>query len=667
MPDSTLFDYTRVTVASVEAAAADAIARADRLVADVAAIGAGSARPTFVGVLGGLDRALAETSTGYGSSGFMGHVHRDAEVRDAGMAAEERLTKWRVELPFNEGLYASVAAFARTDEAAALSGERRRLLDHWLREFRRAGQELPAAERARLRQLRARLVELEVTFERNIGEYRDQLEVTREELDGLPDSYVERLKPGATPGTYQVGLEYPQYLPFMDQARRRDLRQQLEQKDWNRASETNLPVLEEALALRRQVAGLLGYPSWAHYAIEVRMAREPEAVRRFYAELVAPLGLKAGPELAVMTEALRAETGDDRLRSWDVRYYENQLRRTKYGVDGSLVAEYFPLEQVMTGMLELTGEVFGLEYRQVADTLAWHPDVRLLEIVDRESGEVLADAYVDLFPRDGKFTHAAAFPLVVGHRDATGARVRPVSAIVANFTPPSGERPSLLRHDEVVTLFHEFGHILHMSLSQAEFVRFSGGETESDFVEAPSQIMEHWAWNADVLRRFARHYRTGEPIATGLIDQLVAARDLNVAVKALRQASFGYLDLAFHDERDVRDVQAINREAYAVTGLQFHEGTFYPASFGHLMGGYDAGYYGYLWSKVYGDDMFSRFTPEGVTSPEVGRAYRREILEPNGAGPAEELLRRFLGREPNNEAFLRLLGIEIAPGASSGP
>ena len=209
----------------------------------------------------------------------------------------------------------------------------------------------------------------------------------------------------------------------------------------------------------------------------------------------------------------------------------------------------------------------------------------------------------------------------------------------------------------MTTLFHEWGHILHQGISQAEFARFSGSETEADFVEAPSQIMEHWCWNAEILRRFACHYETGEPIPTSLVEQLVAARNLNVAVKTLRQAYFGHLDLAFHGEDEPEDLDAINRASYAVTGLPFHEGTFLAAGFGHLMAGYDAGYYGYLWSKVYGDDMFSRFEEEGVTSPAVGAAYRREILERGGSADAAELLRNFLGREPSNAAFLRHLGL----------
>jgi thimet oligopeptidase len=231
-----------------------------------------------------------------------------------------------------------------------------------------------------------------------------------------------------------------------------------------------------------------------------------------------------------------------------------------------------------------------------------------------------------------------------------------VSAIVANFTKPSGDRPSLLTHQEVETFFHEFGHILHQTLTTAELVRFSGTSTERDFVEAPSQIMENWTWQASVLRRFARHFETGDPIPDHLVDQLVAARNLNIALATLRQVQFGLLDMGYHGEQPSKDLNAILRETAETGLLGFQEGTFMPASFGHLFG-YDAGYYGYLWAKVFGDDMWSRFERDGITSPQVGMDYRREILERGGAVDGGDLLRNFLGREPNNQAFLHRLGI----------
>ncbi|MDP8959563.1 MAG: Zn-dependent oligopeptidase [Actinomycetota bacterium] len=647
-----LHDYRQVTPASVEEVTDQALQEAEQVVARVEQ----HAGPrSFANTTLPLDEVTALLGSAYGRGAFMSRVHGDPEVRRVATEAQERLDKWRVELLFRDELYRALRDYAETEDARRLSGERRRLLEHWLRDFRRAGHDLAPEQRAEVERLRSRLVELEVAFQRNVDDYQDALELTREELDGLPDDYVERLAPGAAPGTYRVSLDYPELFPFLDQARRRDLREELQSKAWNTAVEANRPILEEALEVRGRLARLLGYPSWAHYAMEVKMAQAPEVVEAFYGELLPGLRTKAEPELTAMRQALAAESGDETLQSWDWRYYDTQIRRSQFGIDPNQVAEFFPLAQVFDGMLELTAEVFGLQYRPVPDARAWHPDVLLFEILD--DGRPLAHFYADLFPREGKFGHAAAFPLELGRRLPDGSYRRPVSAIVANFTKPSTEQPSLLRHDEVLTLFHEFGHILHQSITRAEFARFSGSETEWDFVEAPSQIMEHWTWNADVLRRFARHYRTGQPIPDELVERLVAARDLNVGVKNLRQCYFGLMDLAFHDEADHKDVEAINRQAYQVTGLPFHEGTFFPASFAHLLGGYDAGYYGYLWSKVYGDDMFSRFEEEGVTSPEVGRAYRREILERGGSEDAEVLLRSFLGRPPSKDAFLRYLGL----------
>jgi oligopeptidase A len=649
-----LYDYATVTVESVRSETYAALRIADEHVARAVA---STGSPTFDDTLLPLELAGAELIQAYGRGAFMGQVHTDSAVRDAGNEAEERLNKWRVAVVFRSDLYDAVRAFADTDEARALEGERARLLEHWLRDFRRAGHELGPDERAELERLRTRLVEVEVAFQRNLNEYRDGIDVTREQLAGLPDTYVERLSPGEREGTYRVSLDYPEVNPFLEQAQDRDLRRELFLKNWSKAVVANRPLLEEALDLRRRAAGLLGHPTWAHHAMEVKMARTPERVAAFYEELVPPLAEQVRSELDRLAEGLRADGHDGPITPWDHRYYDDRLRRTEFGVDQNLISEYFPLERVLDGMFEISGEVLGFEVRAVADGAVWHESVRLYEIRDTASYTVHAHFYTDLHPREGKFGHAAAFPLVVGHRSDDGTWVTPVSAILANFTPPSGEMPALLKHSEVKTLFHEFGHILHMSLTRAEFARFSGAETEWDFVEAPSQIMEHWTWDASVLQRFARHYQTDEPIPAELVDQMLRARWVDEGIRIGVQAFYGGIDLALHAEADAPDVDAALRRTYAVTGMPYPEGTFMLSGFGHLLGGYDAGYYGYLWAEVIGDDMFGRFAREGVLSPSVGADYRREILEPNGSRDADELVRSFLGREPSNAEFLRLRGM----------
>jgi thimet oligopeptidase len=357
-----------------------------------------------------------------------------------------------------------------------------------------------------------------------------------------------------------------------------------------------------------------------------------------------------------MADLLKADENDGELQAYDWRYYGNRIRLRDYGIDPMEVAAYFPLAAVLDGMFDLTGEVFGLKYRRV-EAPTWHPDVQTYAIEDAGSGETIAHFHMDLFPREGKFSHAAAFPLVQGRLLPDGTYQKPVSAIVANMTKPTTTQPSLLQHSEVVVLFHEFGHILHQTLTRAEVTRFAGSETETDFVEAPSQIMENWTWEPEVLQRFARHHKTGEPIPPDLVSRMVAARNLNIGITTLRQIQLGMLDLELHGPAPEKDLDEITRRINEVTLLPYQEGTFFPASFGHMFG-YDAGYYGYLWSEVFGDDMWSRFAEEGVTNPEVGMAYRREILEKGGSADGSDLLKGFLGREPSNLAFLRKLGID---------
>lgn len=646
-----LYDYTGVTVATVEETAADAMARAEAIIdAVVAEQGPRSIANTLLPV----NEASAVIATAYGRSAFMARVHPDAAVREAGTRVEEQLSKWGVDIAFRTDLYEAFRGL--TERAPKAPAEQLRLLEFWMRDFRRAGHTLAPNDQEELKAMKNRLVELEVSFQANIDAHTDHIEVTRAELDGLPDAFVDHLQPGSSEGTFRVSLDYPELFPFLQNATSRPRREELLRKKNTSVVPENRPLLEEALAMRRRMATLLGYESWAHHSMDIKMA-EPARVAEFYGDLIPRLQERVRAEHDKMRRLLKAETGDDTLQQWDVSFYTTKIRREEFGVDQYEVAKYFPLESVIGGMLDITSEMFAVTYEPVPDARAWHPEVLLYRIVNTDDGAHLAHFYMDLFPREGKFGHAAAFELVPGHRNVQGEYVRPVAAMVANFTKPTPDYPSLLRHDEVVTLFHEFGHILHQTLTTAETVRFSGANTEWDFVEAPSQIMEHWTWESDVLRRFSRHYETGDQIPVELVDHLVAARDVNVAAATLRQTYFGILDLSLHDDADDRDLEALDRLAYEVNELPFPEGTFLLASFGHLMGGYDAGYYGYLWSKVFGDDMYSRFQAEGPLNPDVGREYRRIILEQGGTKDADELLVEFLGREPNNEAFLRNIGL----------
>ncbi len=641
-------DVTRVTD--------EAIAEADALLAGIVA---SAEQPSWALVMAPLDEITDVIARAYGRAAFVGQVHDDPQVRDAGRAAGERMEQWGLAMSFRDDLAAAVAAFAETDEAAALTGEHARLLTFVQRDLRRAGHGLEPEARRELETLQGRLVEIGVAFQRNLSEHEDALVVTAAELDGLPSAYVESLPAGPDEGSYRVTMAYPHVLPFMDRARRRDLRQDLDRRFHNRAYEANRPLLEEAIAARHRVAALFDQPSWAHHRLEERMAAHPDAVEAFYADLVPPLTAAAEAELATLQQMLAQETGDPDavVQRWDWRYLHTRLQQEQHGVDGALVAAHLPLDEAIAGMFALCGDVFGLDHVPV-ELPVWNADVRSYEVRDRATGAFIAHVHMDLFPREGTFGHAAAFTLVPGRRLPDGSYQHPTSAIVANFTPPSGGRPSLLTHRELETLFHEYGHILHQVLTTAELSRFSGTSVERDFVEAPSQIMQHWTWKPDILATFARHHETGEPLPRELVDALVAARNLDIAIHQLRQVQFGWLDLQLHGpDASTLDLEAVTRDAVELTGMPKPTDTFFPTTFAHIMGGYDAGYYGYMWAEVIGDDLFRRFEEEGVTSPAVGADYRREVLEPGGTRDAAEHVRAFLGREPDNTAFLRKLGI----------
>jgi thimet oligopeptidase len=611
---------------------------------------------TFENTLRPLDRIGDVLGHAFHRYGFMGYVHTDKAVREAATDANERMEKFGVELIFRDDFNAAVQEFATTEEAASLIGEQARALEFVLRDLRRAGHDLDPETRAGVKEKTERLVELGVRFQQNIDEWQDWILCDRDDLDGLPEAFIEGLDIDEETGKYKVTIEYPNLIPFLENARRRDLREQLRFKFNTVAVEENRKILEEAVTLRQEIALALGHPTWAHHRLEDRMAKSPERVKEFYDDLLEPLTVKGKQDVAVMSQLLQADTGDDVVRLWDWMYYDTVQRRTEFGVDNFEVAKYFPLPQVLKGMFDLTSEMFGIEYIEIDEFDAWHDDVRMYAIVDKESGEELSRFYLDLFPREGKYSHAAEFPLVASRRLEDGSYQNPVCAMVANFTKPTKDAPSLLQHGEVETLFHEFGHVLHQNLGRTELARFSGTNVERDFVEAPSQIMQHWVWRVDVLRRFARHYQTGEAIPEELVDQLVAARNLNKGLTQLRQMQYGFWDQEMHGGPD-RDLDAIYERGTRVALLPPHEGTFAMSGFGHLMGGYDAAYYGYMWSEVFGDDMFSRFEEEGVTNPEVGMAYRRAVLERGGTVDPDQMLVEFLGREPNNQAFLAKLGI----------
>lgn len=616
----------------------------------------------FDNTVGAIDDLFAQLRLDTEFTQFMAYVSPDAETREKGEAAEEQIRNWSIGISQREDLYQAVKAYA--DSHPPLKGEQKRLLTESLREYRRAGMELDPESREKLKEIKVELNKLSMEFDKNIREDETRVPLTAEELVGLPDGWLET-QPSSN-GLYLVGMDYPSFLPIMDYCENETTRQKVWTIFKRRGGEQNVRLLEKILKLRAEAASMLGYDNAADFEIEVRMAKNSKTVLEFYEKLRPLVRKKAKLDFEEFTEAKRQFTGDPDavLYPWDQSFYEKRLLKDKYAVDSEKVREYFPMDRVTEGLFSITQSLYGVTYKEVTDEAAergyplWHEDVKLYEVTDNETGELLGEFFLDLHPRPNKYGHAAQFGLYPRKRWADGSVQKPVVALVCNFTKPTDDKPSLLTHDEVETYFHEFGHCLHSILTRANYADQSGTSVARDFVEAPSQMFEHWVWNADVLNQFAKHYETGEDFPVDLLEGMISAKNLGSGMKAEHQIYYGMCDLTYHlaEGGDV-DTTQVGLDLFGE--IELYEPipeTRFQSAFGHLMG-YQAGYYGYLWSLVYAEDMFQRFKERGMLNPEAGRYYRDHILARGDTIEAMEMVKEYLGREPKMEPFLDHLGL----------
>lgn len=649
------YDYSAMTPESVEQEMSDAIEAADALVAQAVA----AKPPSFDTTLRPLSDAGATVFAGAGRSFFPGRFHPDRTVRDAASTAEQQFQGWLDGLVERDDVAAAVAAFAETDEARGLTATRRRVLELWQRELRRAGHGLDKDSRRELTELRRRMVELAVQFQRNVGEWRDEIVLEGMDQEGLPAAFLEQLPDGPTAGTKKVPMVYETVWPFLEQSPRRDLRRKVLSRYLARAAAQNRPILEELLGTRGRVASLMGYDSWSDYANSARMSGSAAAVQDFLDRLIGPLQQRAASERERMRQQLAASGIDDQPQAWDWPYL-HERQRLELGVSTAELREYLPIDAALSGFFELAQRVFGLAVRELPEVPGWHPDMRVFAVDDDATGEHRFDVYLDLFNREGKPPGAWTFTLRPADNRPGAPRQPAAMAFASNFAPAKDGGPALLEHHDVETLFHEFGHVLEFGLERTAVFNVLPSWVEVDYVEAPSQIMENWAWEPEVLGRFARHHQTGATMPVEFAERLKASRRLNSATATLWHYVYrAVLDQLLHGP-DPLDPEEAYRQAHAVTGFAFVEGAFVPSAFTHIAGWYDAGFYSYLWARVFGDDMFSAFSAEGVMSPEAGRRYRAEVLEPSWSKPGRERTHNFLGREPSEQAFLEALGVSGA-------
>jgi thimet oligopeptidase len=603
-----------------------------------------------------FENALSELNYKVNIPIFLGYVSTDADIRNAATELELKVGKYFVDIFTREDIFNVIDDYSKNIKEN-LDEVDRRLLDKILYAFKKNGLYGDEKTRKKVKKLLKDLVELEVEFGKNIRETRDYIEVDEEALKGLDENYKKRLKKSEN-GKYVISTDYPDYIPFMDNSKDDEARKTLEIKFNNRCYPKNVELLEKAIKIRKKIAKLLNYENFADYVLEDRMAKNSDKVFEFLKNLYKDLKKKGKKELKVLLKLKNRETGTDdkTLYNWQWRYYANMYKKENFSVDYEKLREYFPLEIVIDGMFDVFSKFFGVRFIP-KELPKWHSDVRTYEVCD-SNNKLIAYFYFDLFPRDGKYKHAACFGLVKGRELPDGSYQIPAAAIVSNFTPPSQNMPSLLKFDEVVTLFHEFGHVTHNIFTRSRYGFFAGTSVSRDFVEVPSQVLENWVYDKEVLKKISSHYIKKEPIDDKTIEKLIAARNATSGLFYLRQLFFALVDMIYHTKKSSFDTTEVYEKLMKkIFMIPMTEGTHPQASFGHIMGGYEAGYYSYLWSEVIASDFFEEFKKNGIFNPEVGKRYIDKVLSKGGSIDEEKQVKEFLGREVSNQAFLKRIGI----------
>ena len=519
------------------------------------------------------------------------------------------------------------------------------------------GFELPPKKRKELKKNIKRLNKLSNDFSNNINEYKDSITVTKDELSGLPENYVKGLKKDRK-GRYVVTLDYPDFFPFIKNAESAPRRKELMDKSLQKGGKKNMKLLSEILELRRQNAKLLGYDTHADFKTEVKTAKTAKKALIFVRELMKKVHKGTELDISQLTDLKKRFLGvsNTKLEYYDILYYINQLQKEKFNVDSEKVREYFPLETVKKGTFEIYSKLLSVRFQKLNGFHLWHKDVELYAVKD-DSGQIISYFMLDLYPRANKYGHACVSPLVYGKkRQFKDEYTAPLACMLANFPKPTKRHPSLLSHGEVETFFHEFGHVMHGVLTTAKYMSQSGYSVAWDFVEAPSQMLESWVWDKKMLNILSEHYKTKKNLPKGVLDNMLKAKDHMVYYITMRQLVLAMFDLILHTKNIKNSSKLYNDLVKEYVGVTFPKENIFPAGFGHLMG-YDAGYYGYMWSKVFASDMFTKFQKNGLLDKKTGDRYKKWILEKGSSMDEMELLKKFLGRKPNNKAFLKEIGL----------
>ena len=620
-----------------------------------------------------LDEEDDRLGKAFGPAGHLNAVAQNETLRNAYNACLPQLSEYGTEVGQNAELFRAYQSVRDSAEFATLTPAQQKDLDDTLRDFRLSGVDLPADKKAQYMENSKRMSELTSAFSDAVLDAtqswrRHVTDVT--ELDGVPDvalsGAADKAKEEGIDG-WLLTLDFPCYYAVICHARNRALREEIYRAYTTRASEQgpdagkfdNSARMNEILALRHAKAQLLGFANYAEKSLATKMARDVNEVLGFLRDLARRAKPQAEKELAEL-QAFAAEQGAGELAPWDIAFWSERLREARYSISEEELRPWFPAEKVIGGMFAVVEKLFGIQIRQRDDVDTWHADVRYYDVFD-DSGQKMAGFYLDMYARTGKRGGAWMDDCQVRRRRADGSLQLPVAYLTCNFAPPAGGKPGLLTHDEVVTLFHEFGHGLHHMLTEQEVSGISGiNGVAWDAVELPSQFMENWCWTDEGIRLISGHYQTDEPLPAEKLEKMLAAKNFQSAMGMMRQLEFSIFDMRIHAEyKEGLDIQKILDEVRdEVSVIRPPAFNRFQNSFGHIFaGGYAAGYYSYKWAEVLSADAYSRFEEEGIFNEETGREFRRHILSQGGSREPMELFVAFRGREPSVEPLLRHSGI----------
>ena len=665
--------FSQIKPEQVQPAVIQAIADCKQKISDVLA----QREPhTWDSLIAPLEEVNDRLSRIWSPVSHLNSVLNSEALREAHDACLPLLSEFQTYVGQHEGLYQAYLALSQSDDFPLLSGAQRKEIQNTLRDFRLSGIGLPAEAQQRYGEIQARLSELASRFSNNVLDATQgwhKLVADEAELAGLPDSVRAAARQMAElkgKEGWLFTLDIPSYLPVMMYSDNRELRAEMYEAFTTRASDQgpnagkwdNSAIMSELLTLRRELAQLLGFANYAELSLATKMADKTEQVVSFLTDLAA----KSLPQGKAELEEIRAfateQHGQGELAAWDLAYYAEKLKQHKFSISDEQLRPYFPASKVVKGLFEVVKRVFGMKVRERLGIDTWHPDVRFYDIFDAED-ELRGSFYLDLYAREHK-QGGAWMDVCLGRRyRQDGSLQKPVAYLTCNFNGPVDGKPALFTHNEVVTLFHEFGHGIHHMLTRIDVAGVAGiNGVAWDAVELPSQFLENWCWESEALAFISGHHETGEPLPADLLEKMLTARNFQAAMQMLRQLEFSLFDFRLHQTFDPANpdqipslLAEVRSQVAVMTPPEFNR---FQHSFSHIFaGGYAAGYYSYKWAEVLSADAFSRFEEEGIFNPVTGQSFLKHILEKGGSKEPMELFRAFRGREPKVDALLRHSGI----------